>query len=61
MNAIAKHDILKGAILDKEKDIIFRRNVHGIDAWEIYKATNLVARKNIKKSESLTYKCVNII
>lgn len=60
MKAIAKNDIPKGTMLDKKKGIVFRRNINGIDAWEIYKAGNLITKENIKKNMSLTYKCVNI-
>ncbi|MBA7580652.1 N,N'-diacetyllegionaminic acid synthase [subsurface metagenome] len=60
MKAIAKNDISKGAKLNKKEDIIFRRINRGMDAWEIYRACNLIVRRNIKKGEPLIYEYVKI-
>jgi len=55
MKAITKRNIPKGTKLDKNKDLIFRRNTKGIDAWEIYNTGTLVLKREIKKGEPLTY------
>ncbi len=60
MKAVANHDIFKGTKLNKEKDIIFRRNINGIDAWEIYRAHILNAKRDIKEGEPFTYECIGI-
>ncbi|MEA3343922.1 MAG: N-acetylneuraminate synthase family protein, partial [archaeon] len=59
MKAIAKHDISKGAKLNKREDVIFRRDNDGMDAWEIYRAPILNAKRNIKKGEALTYEYID--
>jgi len=58
MKAIAKRDIFKGKKLNKKYDIDFRRDVDGIDAWDIYKSNNLIAKRNIKQGEPLTYEYI---
>lgn len=58
MKAIAKRDIPQGAGLNEKKDVIFRRNNNGVDAWEIYQRSNLVVKRDVKKGEPITYKCV---
>jgi N,N'-diacetyllegionaminate synthase len=60
MRAVAKRDFSAGEIIDKEKDVAFRRTRTGIDAWEIYRADKLILGKNIKKGEALTYEYLEI-
>ena len=60
MGGIAKHDLFEGQILDKKEDILLRRNCNGMDAWSIYKAQYMIARRNIKKGEMLSNECIEI-
>ncbi len=54
MNALANDNIHKDSILNKEKDIIFRRLNEGMDAWDVYNADSLRAKTDISICTPLT-------
>ena len=53
MRVLAKHNLPKGKKLKLTKDIIFRRDTEGIDAWKIYSTKKLRLKRNIKKNQSI--------
>ena len=61
MRAIAVKNISRKTKLNIETDVHFKRGHDGIDAWDIYKATGVIAKKDLKKDEAITYDSVNIL
>lgn len=60
MKAFANRDINEGEVIDKDKDLIFRRSKHGIDAWDLYKAESIISKKKIYKHGPVTPESVDI-
>jgi sialic acid synthase SpsE len=61
MKAIVQRDILKGSVLNKKNDIMYRRTLkNGSNAWEIYSVDKVIARKNIKAGSILTSDCIEL-
>lgn len=61
MRAIAVKNISRKTKLNTETDVHFKRSHDGIDAWDIYKATEIIAKKDIKKDEAITYDSVDVL
>ena len=60
MRALAAENVSSGAAVDKNKDIVFRRDNDGIDAWRIFDSEKITAKKDIAVNNPITEDSVHI-